>query len=49
MITTNILATKYTYKVTIIMNLIGNSTPKPHFRQRKRENQPIRCNIFIFL
>ena len=39
---TNILAAKYTYKVTIIRNLIGNSTPKPHFRQCKGENQPIR-------
>lgn len=46
---TTMLVVKYTYKVTIIRNLIGNSTPKPHFRQRKRENQPIRCNIFIFL
>ena len=35
--------------IIIIMNLIGNSTSKPHFRQHKRANQPIRCNIFIFL
>lgn len=42
MMTTNMLVTKYAYKVTIIRNLIGNSTPKPHFRRRKRENQSIR-------
>lgn len=42
MMTTNMLVEKYTYKVTIIRNLIGNSTPKSHFGQRKRENQPIR-------
>ncbi len=39
---TTMLLVNYTYKVTIIMNLIGNSTSKPHFRQRKMENQPIR-------